>query len=157
MEKMQLEGEVIQECSGNLYGFAGECVPIIGTLELETCLGERPTFHTLPVLYTVVDAPASYNIILGRPTLNKFGAIVSTKHLCMKFPIGRKVGSVWADAQTARKCYEDSLRVEKFSSKGNVNILDLDLDPRGQFEKEGPLPAEELKEITLGPKQGQTT
>ncbi|RDY13677.1 hypothetical protein CR513_01366, partial [Mucuna pruriens] len=67
------------------------------------------------------------------------------------------VGSVWADAQTARRCYEDSLRVERFSSRGNVNILDLDLDPRGQFEKEGPLPAEELKEITLGPKQGQTT
>ncbi|RDX77060.1 hypothetical protein CR513_42877, partial [Mucuna pruriens] len=152
-----LGGEAIQECSGNLYGFAGECVPIIGTLELETCLGERPAIHTLPVLYTVVDAPASYNIILGRPALNKFGAIVSTKHLCMKFPVGREVGSVWADAQTARKCYEDSLRVEKSSSRGNVNILDLDLDPRGQFEKEGPLPAEELKEITLGPKQGQTT
>ncbi|RDY05175.1 Retrovirus-related Pol polyprotein from transposon 17.6, partial [Mucuna pruriens] len=131
LEKMQLKDEVIRECSGNL--------------------------RTFPVLYTIVDAPASYNVILGRPALNKFGAIVSTKHLCMKFPVGIKVGSVWADAKTARKCYEDSLKVERFPSQGNVNILDLDLDPRGQFEKEGPLPAEELKEITLGLKQDQTT
>ncbi|RDX70210.1 Retrovirus-related Pol polyprotein from transposon 17.6, partial [Mucuna pruriens] len=157
MEKMQLKDEVIQECAGNLYGFAGECVPILGMVELETCLGERPVMRTLPIQYTIVDAPASYNIIIGRPALNKFGAIVSTKHLCMKFPVGREVGGVWADTQAARKCYEDSLKVERSSSTGNVNILDLELDPRGQFEKEGPLPAEDLKEITLGPRQGQTT
>ncbi|RDX65933.1 Retrovirus-related Pol polyprotein from transposon 17.6, partial [Mucuna pruriens] len=156
IERMQLKDEFMQPCYGNLYGFAGECVPILGTVELETCLGERPVARTLPILYIVVDAPASYNIIVGRPALNRLGAIVSTRHLCMKFPVGRKVGSVWADTQTARKCYEDSFKVERSSLTGAVNILDLDLDPRGQFENEGPLPAEELKEIALGPDRGQT-
>ncbi|RDX64041.1 hypothetical protein CR513_57452, partial [Mucuna pruriens] len=101
--------------------------------------------------YTIVDAPTSYNIIVGRPALNRLGAIVSTKHLCMKFLVGRKVGSVWADTRVAQRCYEDSLRIERLPSSGIVNVLDLDLDPRSQFEKEGPLHAEELKEIKLGP------
>ncbi|RDX90076.1 Retrovirus-related Pol polyprotein from transposon 17.6, partial [Mucuna pruriens] len=120
------------------------CVPILGTVELETCFGERLVSRTIPVLYTVVDAPASYIIIIGRPALNRLGAIVSTKHLCMKFPMGRKVGSAWADTH-----------VEKYASLDKVNALDLDLDPRSQFEREGPLPAEDLKEVQLGPRQEQ--
>ncbi|RDX94534.1 hypothetical protein CR513_23077, partial [Mucuna pruriens] len=157
VEKMRLQDGLIRPCSGNLYGFAGECIPILGMVELETCVGERLVVRTLQIQYTIVDAPASYNIIVGRPALNKLGAIVSTRHLCMKFPVGRKVGSVWADTRVARRCYEDSLRIGRLPPSGIVNVLDLDLDPRGQFEKEGPLPTEELKEIILGPKQGQTT
>ncbi|RDX96594.1 hypothetical protein CR513_20733, partial [Mucuna pruriens] len=151
LEKMQLPTGLIQPCPGNLYGFAGECVPILGTVELETCLGERLVDRTILIQYTIVDAPASYNIIVGRPALNRVGAIVSTKHLCMKFPVGGKVGCVWADTRTAQKCYEDSLRIERLPPSGIVNVLDLDLDPRSQFEREGPLPTEELKEIMLEP------
>ncbi|RDX88245.1 hypothetical protein CR513_30183, partial [Mucuna pruriens] len=136
---MQLPASLTQSCPGNLYGFAGECVPILGTVELETCFGEWPVSRTLLIQYTIVDAPASYNVIIGRPALNRLGAIVSTKHLCMKFPVGRKVGSVWADTRVAQRCYEDSLRVKRLPSPG------LDLDPRSQFEREGPLPAEDLK------------
>ncbi|RDX82835.1 hypothetical protein CR513_36329, partial [Mucuna pruriens] len=99
LEKMQLPVGLIQPCPGNLYGFAGECVPILGTVELETCLGERPVDRTILIQYTIVDAPASYNIIVGRPALNRVGAIVSTKHLCMKFPVGGKVGSIWANTR----------------------------------------------------------
>ncbi|RDX58414.1 hypothetical protein CR513_62271, partial [Mucuna pruriens] len=157
LKKMQLSTGLIQACPGNLYGFAGECVPILGTVELETCLGERPVTRTIQIRYTIVDAPASYNIIVGRPALNRLGAIVSTKHLCMKFPIGRQVGSIWADTQVARKCYEDSLRIERLPSPRIMNVLDLDLDPRSQFVKEGPLPAEELKEVKLGSDPEQTT
>ncbi|RDX93044.1 hypothetical protein CR513_24746, partial [Mucuna pruriens] len=153
VEKMQLPNGLIQSCSGNLY----ECVPILGTVELETCLGERLVNRTILIQYTIVDAPASYNIIVCQPALNRLGAIVSTKHLCMKFSVGRKVGSVWADTWMAQRCYEDSLKIERLPSPGIVNVLDLDLDPRSLFEKEGPLPTEELKEIKLGPKRGQTT
>ncbi|RDX91001.1 hypothetical protein CR513_27070, partial [Mucuna pruriens] len=133
LERMQLPADLVQSCPGSLYGFAGECVPILGTVELETCFGEQPVSRTIPVLYTVVDALASYNIIIGRPALNRLGAIVSTKHLCMKFPVGRRVGSV--------------LRIERYAPPNEVNAVDLDLDPRSQFEREGPLPAEDLKEV----------
>ncbi|RDX93464.1 Retrovirus-related Pol polyprotein from transposon 17.6, partial [Mucuna pruriens] len=152
LEKMQLPAGLIQPCPGNLYGFGGECVPILGTVELETCLGERPVSRTILIQYTVMDAPSSYNIIVGRPALNRLGAIVSTKHLCMKFPMGRR-----ADTRVVHKCYEDSLKIERLPSPSIVNVLDLDLDPRSQFEREGPLPAEDLKEVELGPEEGQTT
>jgi len=39
------------------------------------------------VRYPIVEANTSYNILLGRPSLNKLGAIVSTPNLAMKFPI----------------------------------------------------------------------
>ncbi|RDX78857.1 hypothetical protein CR513_40798, partial [Mucuna pruriens] len=50
---------------GALYDFAGECVPIRGTIEIETVFGEGPTARIIPVLYTVIDVEASYNIIIG--------------------------------------------------------------------------------------------
>ncbi|RDX62391.1 hypothetical protein CR513_59287, partial [Mucuna pruriens] len=155
--RMQLPAGWLQECSGNLYGFVGKCVPIKGTVELKTSFGERFDIRTIPVLYTVVDAPASYNIIIDRPTLNRLGAVVSTKHLCMKFRVGRRVGGVWADSQVAQRCYEDSLRVEGYTPAGAVNALDLDMDPRGRYEHEAPHPAEDLKEIQLGFRLEQTT
>ncbi|RDX97869.1 hypothetical protein CR513_19309, partial [Mucuna pruriens] len=101
----------LTEYSGTLYDFAGERVPIKGIVELETIFGERSGVITISILYTMVDAEASYNIIMGRPTLNRLGVIVSTYHLYMKFPVSWEVGSVWADSRVARRCYEDSLRV----------------------------------------------
>ncbi|RDX81404.1 hypothetical protein CR513_37919, partial [Mucuna pruriens] len=59
-----------------------------GVIELETTFGERGHARSILVLYMVVDAEASYNIIMGRPALNKFGAVVSTLHLCMKYLVG---------------------------------------------------------------------
>ncbi|RDX64713.1 hypothetical protein CR513_56696, partial [Mucuna pruriens] len=88
---------------------------------------------------------------MGRLALNRLGVIMSTRHLCMKFPIGQKVGSVWIDSHLAQKFYEDSLKVETYPTKVAVNALELDLDPRSQHEHEGPYPTEELKEIQLGP------
>ncbi|RDX95531.1 Retrovirus-related Pol polyprotein from transposon opus, partial [Mucuna pruriens] len=114
-----------------LVRFRRRMCPHQGTFELKTSFGERSDIRTILVLYTVVDAPASYNIIIGRLAINRLGAIVSTKHLCMKFPVGRRVGSVWVDSQVAQRCYEDSLRVERYTLADTVNALDLDLDPRG--------------------------
>ncbi|RDX95801.1 hypothetical protein CR513_21622, partial [Mucuna pruriens] len=135
----------------------GEHVPIRGTIELETSSGEQSRVRTIPVLYTIVDAPALYNIIIGRPALNRIGAIVSTRYLCMKFSVGRKVGSIWVDSHVAQRYYEDSLRVGAYLPTATVNALELDLDPRYQYEHEGPYPAEELKERQLGSLPDQVT
>ncbi|RDY06853.1 hypothetical protein CR513_09100, partial [Mucuna pruriens] len=70
----------------------GEKVPIRGTVELDTVFGEGSNAKMIPVLYTVVEVEASYNIIMGQPTLNRLKAIVSTYHLCMKYPMSGGVG-----------------------------------------------------------------
>ncbi|RDX68785.1 Retrovirus-related Pol polyprotein from transposon 17.6, partial [Mucuna pruriens] len=141
----------LNESQGALYSFAGECVPIKGTIELEMVFGEGETVRIISVLYTVIDDEASYNIIIGRPALNRLGAIVSTYHLCMKFPIGRRVGSIWADSRLARRCYEDSLKIGGSIPASTVNVLDFDLDPRCVYESERPHPVEDVKSIQIGP------
>ncbi|RDY09778.1 hypothetical protein CR513_05819, partial [Mucuna pruriens] len=144
------------DCQGMLYGFAGERVSIKGTIELETTFGDGSGVKTIPVVYTVVDAETSYNIIMGRLTLNRLGAVVSTYHLCMKFPVGQGVAIVRTDTGMARRCYEDSLRVEA-TTKPVVNVLDLDLDPGHFHREERPHPAKNLKEVQIGPLSTQVT
>ncbi|RDX90527.1 hypothetical protein CR513_27598, partial [Mucuna pruriens] len=152
-QRMGLSG--VKETPGCLYGFSGERVPIRGTVELDTIFGEDSNTKVIPNLYTVVEAEASYNIIMGRPALNRLKAIVSTYHLCMKYPIGGGVGSVWAHSNMARRCYEDSLRVGQRMSA--VNTLSLELDLRSHDERERPHPMEELKEIQIGLQEVQKT
>ncbi|RDX76977.1 hypothetical protein CR513_42971, partial [Mucuna pruriens] len=141
----------LMECQGTLYGFESERVLIKGTVELETMFGDRSGVRTILILYMVVDAEASYNISMRQPALNRLGAVVSTYHLCMKFPVGQGVGSVWADSGVARRCYEDNLRVGLTSPGPAVNALDLNLDPRHLYENERPHPIEDLKEVQIGP------
>ncbi|RDX83982.1 hypothetical protein CR513_35038, partial [Mucuna pruriens] len=98
--------------------------------------GERNHARSIPVLYMMVDVAASYNIIMGKPALNKLRAIVSTLHLCMKYPVGKEVGRIWADHR---------------AKESSINALDLDLDPCCEPEHERPLLVEDLKEIKIGP------
>ncbi|RDY01912.1 hypothetical protein CR513_14696, partial [Mucuna pruriens] len=110
-KRLGLQPANLEACSGKLYGFAGEQVTIKGVIELETTFGERGHARTIPMLYTIIDVDASYNIIMGRPTLNKLGGVVSTLHLCIKYSVGQEVRRVWADHRVARRCYEDRLRI----------------------------------------------
>ncbi|RDX93761.1 hypothetical protein CR513_23931, partial [Mucuna pruriens] len=55
------------------------------------------SIKTIPLRFIVVNAQASYNIILGRPALNQLRAIVSTPYLCKECPIGERVGTIRAD------------------------------------------------------------
>ncbi|RDX88962.1 hypothetical protein CR513_29373, partial [Mucuna pruriens] len=143
----------LKETAGCLYGFSGERVPIRGIVELDTIFGEGSIAKVILVVYTVMEAEVSYNIIMGRRALNRLKAIVSTYHLCMKYPMGSGgVGSVWADSNMARRCYEDSLKVGQRMSA--VNTLSLELDPRSHDERERPHPIEKLKEIQIG--RGET-
>ncbi|GAV72603.1 hypothetical protein CFOL_v3_16091, partial [Cephalotus follicularis] len=53
--------------------------------------------------FLVVDTPSPYNAIVGRPGLNLLEAIVSTRHLLMKFPTRFGVGEVQGDQEVARR------------------------------------------------------
>ncbi|GAV83535.1 hypothetical protein CFOL_v3_26982, partial [Cephalotus follicularis] len=53
--------------------------------------------------FLVVDTPSLNNAIVRRPGLNLLEAIVSTRHLVMKFPTRFSVGEVRGDQRVARK------------------------------------------------------
>ncbi|XP_025664789.1 uncharacterized protein [Arachis hypogaea] len=85
LQKMKLSDKNLPPSSGELVGFSGERVSIRGYIWLQTTFGEYPNSKTIDIQYLVVDCRSPYNIILGRPSLNAFNAIVSTVHLCVKF------------------------------------------------------------------------
>ena len=53
----------------------------------------------------IVDALSTYNILLGRPSLNAIRAVPSTYHMVIKFPTANGVGMVQRDRRVARECY----------------------------------------------------
>ncbi|RDX72504.1 hypothetical protein CR513_48002, partial [Mucuna pruriens] len=64
-EKLGLPEANLVKCVGTLYGFSGERVPIKGSIELKIAFREGECSRSIPVLFTMVDVDASYNIILG--------------------------------------------------------------------------------------------
>ncbi|GAV91886.1 LOW QUALITY PROTEIN: hypothetical protein CFOL_v3_35271, partial [Cephalotus follicularis] len=63
----------------------------------------KHAFDQLKSRFLVVDTPSPYNAIIGRPGLNLLEAIVSTRHLLMKFPTRFGVGEVRGDQEVARR------------------------------------------------------
>jgi len=131
-KRLDLPKEVMRAHRGSLLGFVGESVEIIGYVDLRTTFGGGENAKTIATKYIVVDARSSYNINLGRPTLNGLGAVTSTAHLCMKYLLeDGRVGVVKGHQIIARKCYEDSLRYNRAKRRSNsedqrCNFLDLD-------------------------------
>ena len=56
--------------------------------------------------FLVVDSPSSYNVIIGRPTLNRWKAAISMYYLKVTFPIEQGVGEIKGDQVLARECYQ---------------------------------------------------
>ncbi|XP_020216781.1 uncharacterized protein LOC109800407 [Cajanus cajan] len=70
-----------------LVGFSGERVMTRGCIDLYTRFGfDQKSSREIKIRYIVVHANTSNNVLLGRPSINALRAIVSTPHLCMKFP-----------------------------------------------------------------------
>ena len=57
-----------------------------GHIELRTTLTDGTASRTANIRYFVVNAPLAYNIILGRPALNRIGVVASSRHMKMKLP-----------------------------------------------------------------------
>ncbi|XP_016168300.1 uncharacterized protein LOC107610814 [Arachis ipaensis] len=54
-EKMKLSNNILQPSVGDLVGFSGEQVPVLGSVWLHTTLGEHPLSKTQDIQYLVVD------------------------------------------------------------------------------------------------------
>ena len=78
----------------------------MGIVTLTVTAGSYPVQLTRQVDFLVVDCPTSYNVIIGRPTLNKWKAATSTYCLKVKFPTDEGIGEVKRDQVLARECYQ---------------------------------------------------
>jgi len=53
---------------------------------MRTTFLDENAANTITIKYIVVNAPSFYNLLLGRPSLNTSGVVVSTSHLKLKLP-----------------------------------------------------------------------
>jgi len=95
----------------------------------------KPGSKVIKICYLVVDGDTSYNALLGRPSLNALGTIVSTPDLTMKFPAkDGSIVTIYENQKTTRECYIASLKIqpERVIPKhcGNRTVAMADLDPR---------------------------
>ncbi|XP_019429591.1 PREDICTED: uncharacterized protein LOC109337139, partial [Lupinus angustifolius] len=110
-EKMELRDRDLLPYDGQLVGFSGQGITPRGYVEIWLTFGDHPMSRTVQTKFLVVQCNSAYNNIIGRPTLNRLGAIVSTPHLYMKFlSISLQVCTVKGDQHSARSCYQMSLR-----------------------------------------------
>jgi len=81
----------------------------------------------------------SYNILLGRPSLNTLGVVVSTYHSTMKFPsTSGDIITIHVEQPTTTECYSSILRIKLRSpsprmmhNMEKIEVEDMvDLDPR---------------------------
>ena len=137
--KMQMPLVDLTPHNEPVYGFSGERVPTKGYIDLHTTFGEGKQTKTIPIRYLVIDAHTSYKILLGRPSINALGAIVSTPHLAMKFPSSQgDIITVHGDQRATRECYMASLKLPHppltthniEQSRARTTLAGDDLDPR---------------------------
>lgn len=148
---MQLEEARIEEVAMTLFGFAGHIIYPVWQITLPLTLGDEPSQRTNMTPFLVVDAPSTYNIILGHSFLSTFMDVASPYYQKIKFPIGCLVGEVRGDQKVARGCYvemvnEDQKRV-RVQGKAvgapapaifEVHVLE-EMTPRISTLKEGEL------------------
>ncbi|KAI3448580.1 hypothetical protein Pfo_005245 [Paulownia fortunei] len=123
-KKMNLD-ITLQPVDTALFGFGGGVVDPMGQVILPISLGTEPMRKTRMVKFLVVDSFSAYNIILGRPSLNTFQAVVSTFHMKLKFPVDEGIGEVEGDQCSARRVNTgDGTRTTRIGTQLSQELTD---------------------------------
>lgn len=94
---MKIDKEMLKPTNTLLVGFGGTKVHPMGTVTLPITVGTYPRQRTKEVEFLVVDYSSTYNVIIGRQTLNALRVATSTSHLLVKFPTEYSVGEARGD------------------------------------------------------------
>ena len=123
-DKMGIRREKLEPVNTHLGGFSGERVLPLGSIQLVLTLGEPPCQATMTARFLIIDAPSTYNMLLGRPSLNAIKVVPSAYHMIIKFPTVHGVRTVRGDQWVARECYTASMKQKEVD---NVNTDELDM------------------------------
>ena len=112
-QQLKLDEKRLRPFESPLVSFSGDRVYPKGIITLNVIVGTHPRQLTRQLDFLVVDCPSSYNVIIGRPTLNRWKEATSTYCLKVKFPTDSGVGEVKGDQVLARKCYQAVLAAKE--------------------------------------------
>ena len=104
-QQLKLDPKRLRPFDSPLISFSGDRVYPKGIVTLTITVGTYPRQLTRQLDFLVVDYLSSYNVIIGRPTLNKWKAATSTYCLRVKFPTDNGVDEVKGDQILVRECY----------------------------------------------------
>ncbi|VFQ94331.1 unnamed protein product [Cuscuta campestris] len=144
-QKLRLCRTQLEPLKTPLSGFTGDTVEAEGSIVLPVELGSGEKTVWKKMQFIVVDIKCVHNAILGRPGINKVGAVISMPHLCMRFHTPGGVGEVRGDQRNARECYAQAV---KKMTKG-VNVISQEITKGETREKREP--EAETVEIELRP------
>jgi hypothetical protein len=111
-QQMKIDKEWLRPIDIPLVGFIGDKVNPSGVVSLMIEAGTNLKQVTTSVEFLVVNCPSAYNVIIGRPTLNKLRAVTSTYHLLVRFPMEHGIRELKGDQAAVRECYFASLGPE---------------------------------------------
>ncbi|XP_064947824.1 uncharacterized protein LOC135598211 [Musa acuminata AAA Group] len=112
-QKLGLSGDNMKPMFSALTGFTSDSISPLGAITLPLTLGAPPRSKMVMTTFLVLDLPATYNAILGRPTLNKIRAVVSTYYQTVKFPTHAGTGVVVGSPRESRRCYLAAVSLPK--------------------------------------------
>ncbi|XP_072062241.1 uncharacterized protein [Arachis hypogaea] len=144
-DKLSLEEKDLKAYPDNLFGLGDMPIQPLGFISLYTTFRKGTKSRTLSVDYIVVDVMSVYNALIGRTTLYRLAVVVSTPHLCMKFPTAEGIATVKRDQKLVRKYYNESLNLkgnqtEKKSMLSSSVVFELgkkyvpNLEERGNLD-----------------------
>ena len=108
-QQMKLDKKRIKPFISPQVSFTGDRVVPRGIVTLTVIVGTYPAQVNKEINFLIIDCPLTYNIILGRPALNRLRAVTSTYYLKVKFPTAHKVGEIRGDQVLAREYYQAAL------------------------------------------------
>ena len=112
-QQLKLDPERLCLFNSPLVSFNGDRVYPKSIVTLTVTVGTYPKQLTCQLEFLVVDCPSSYNVIIGRPMLNRWKSAMSTYCLKVKFPTENGVGEVKVDQVLAIECYQAVLAVKE--------------------------------------------
>ena len=112
-QQMKLDKKSIWPFILPLVSFTGDRIVPGGIVTLTVITGTYPAQVNKETNFLIVNCFSTYNIILGRPALNKLRTVTSTYHLKVKFPIAHRVREIRGDQVLAKECYQAALALGK--------------------------------------------
>jgi len=104
-QQLRVDPKKLKPFNSPLLSFSGDRIYTKGIITLSVTTRAYPAQVTIQVYFLIVNCPSSYNVILGRPTINKLKFVMSTYCLKMKFPTPSGVGQIYGDQLLVRECY----------------------------------------------------
>ncbi|XP_056695175.1 uncharacterized protein [Spinacia oleracea] len=136
MKRLEHDPKTIEKIHYPIIGFGGGVIHPQGIITLPLRVGGRHQSKNLNVQFLIVKYLTTYNIILGRRTLNQAKAVIVSHLMLMKYVCDKgTVGTIHGDQQQARDFYLTTLNPEAWGS-GKINEEEIpSIDPNVAVHK----------------------